>query len=368
MTKKMLLMWLVSLTFSWVFLTPAALAQAGDKTLSHAPEGSFSIVVIPDTQRYRERDTKIQSDSTNRLANPVFDAHTRWIANNLKSQRIVFVSHSGDIVDKNNTDQWQVARQCMDRLHGRVPYGISVGNHDMTGKGNSALFQKYFSADRFKSFDWYGGTFPVDPERPNASGNNANSYQRFSGEGLNFVILHLECNAPDEVLRWADRIFEEYTDRWAIVTTHMDLGVLEHPTTARGYFDDPKGRMRWAKRHGSRGNSPQQMWDKCFRKPKNLLIIFSGDQSRVTAMYLKSTGDHGNTVHALMSDYTSSGPLRIYRFLPAKSEIQVITYDTTRDKLINETRTVPGRENHQFMIHQDLTLEAPASSKRTQSP
>src|SRR5690606_21799936 len=114
----------------------------------------------------------------------------------------------------------------------------------------------------------------------------------FSAEGLDFVFLHLECNAPDDVLAWADEVLERHPDRHALVTTHMDLGPLEKPTQNRGYFDDPKGRMRWVKIHGPRGNSPQQMWDKCFRKHKHLVAIFSGDQSRTTAMYLPTSADH----------------------------------------------------------------------------
>lgn len=108
--------------------------------LPAAPEGTFSIVVIPDTQHYRGRGTKSQPDSQDPLTNPTFDAWTDWIAANLKQQRIVLVSHVGDIVDKNNREQWAVARRCMDKLHGKVPYGISVGNHDMSSDGNSSLF------------------------------------------------------------------------------------------------------------------------------------------------------------------------------------------------------------------------------------
>jgi hypothetical protein len=323
-----------------------------------APEGSFSIVVIPDTQRYLGRGTKIEPESENPVSNQVFENHTRWIVDNIERQRIVFVSHVGDIVDKNNHDQWRIARKCMDRLHGKIPYGISVGNHDMTGQGNSSLFQEYFGAERYSQFDWYGGTFAGDPDRQHTSNNNANSDQLISAEGLDFVILHLECNAPDNVLEWADSVLERHADRRAIVTTHMDLGPIEKPKVADGYRTDPKGRMRWVKIHGPRGNSPAEMWEKCFRKHANLFLICSGDQSRTTALTLTSKGDHGNTVHALLSDYTSNGPLRIYRFLPEENRIQVITFDTTRRELVTAHPNVPGgRESHQFSIPYAMSRE-----------
>lgn len=329
-------------------------AKVAGEELSPAPAGSFSVVVIPDTQGYTGRGTKAEPESTMDVANAVFDAHVAWIVDNLESQRIVFVSHVGDIVDRNTDDQWQVARRCMDRLHGKVPYGICVGNHDMTTEGDSSRFQEYFPASRFEAFDWYAGSYSGG-ERPAISGNNANSFALFSAGGIDFVFLHLECNAPDDVLAWADGILKEHANRLALVTTHMDLGPLEKPTTNQGYIDDPKGRMRWTKIHGVRGNSAQNMWDECFRKHANLRLIFSGDQSRTTAMHLEAVGDQGQTIHSLLSDYTSSGPLRIYRFLPDQNAVEVITYDTTRDELIDETAHVPGRENHQFVIPVNLS-------------
>jgi len=175
--------------------------EAQSRSLGIAPDGSFTIVVIPDTQGYRGGGAKEQPQVSEETTNPVFEAHTRWIVDNIESQRIVFVSHSGDIVDRNIDSQWRVARKCMDRLHGRVPYGISPGNHDMTPEGDSSLFQRYFPASRFREFDWYGGFFPGNAGNTGISGNNANSCQLISIEGIGFIILHLECNSPDEALQ-----------------------------------------------------------------------------------------------------------------------------------------------------------------------
>jgi hypothetical protein len=329
-------------------------AESVAADLPPAPEGTFSIVVIPDTQGYRGEKTKAEPNSATPLRNSVFEAHSKWIAANISSQRVVFVSHVGDIVDKNNDAQWALAQANMDRVHGKVPYGIVVGNHDMTFKGNSALFQKYFPASRFADFDWYGGFFEGDPERPAHSGNNANSYQLISAEGVDLIMLHLECNAPDNVVVWANALLTKHADRKAIISTHMDLGPLKKPKTSAGYMSDPKGRMQWLKCHKERGNTPEQLWEKLYRKHANLIMVCSGDQSRTSALYLPREGDHGNVVHGLLSDYTSSGPLRVYRFSPAIDQIKVITYDTTRKALVDSSKHVSGRENHQFVIGVDF--------------
>lgn len=138
----------------------------GANRLDPAPEGTFTIAVIPDTHA--------GAPELNRL----FDNHTRWIAANIVTQRIVFVSHVGDIVNRrpgygsnDNLEPWRLAQACMDRLHGLVPYALAVGNHDMSG-GDSSRFQEFFPASRFAGFEWYGGCYPGRSERPaHESGN-----------------------------------------------------------------------------------------------------------------------------------------------------------------------------------------------------
>lgn len=326
-----------------------AAVRAADLDLP--PVGAFTIVVIPDTQGYRGRATKATPQSTEPLTNPVFQNHTRWIAENLQAQNIVFVSHVGDIVDINNAEQWQLARDCLDRLHGVVPYSLTVGNHDMTSKGDASLYQRFFPAERFRGLAWYGGSYGHDRSEQYVSANNVNSHQLFSAGGLDFIHLSLECNAPDDVLEWADDLLRQHAGRRALVTTHMDLGPIEKPKDNEGYIADPKGRMNWIKIHGPRGNTAVQMWEKLFRKHANLEFVFSGDQSRTTAMRLAAPGDAGNTVHSLLSDYTSSGPLRLYRFVPATHTVQVLTYDTTRRVLVESTTHVPARDQHQFTLN-----------------
>jgi hypothetical protein len=342
---------------------PLAHTKSYADELPQAPEGTFSIVVIPDTQHYAHptpsQGEGNQGEGVSRtVTNPTFAAWTNWIAANLEQQRIVFVSHVGDIVDKYHREQWAVARRCMDQLHGLVPYGISVGNHDMVGgSGDSTLFQEVFPLSRFENFGWYGGCY-VDPSGNLAiSGNNANSVQLFEGAGKRYVALHLECNAPDNVLAWADRVLDKHSDRRAMITTHMGLGPLERPTKPQEYYDAPKGRMNWKKCHGPHGNTPQQMWDKCFCKHRNLFMVCCGDQSRTQAMRQTNVGSHGNPVHEVLSDYGTNG-LRVMRFVPDRNMIEVRTWDPIQGKLCTATKIVKARDQHQFSLQYSMTPKA----------
>ncbi|NWG12758.1 MAG: IS630 family transposase [Acidobacteria bacterium] len=236
--------------------------------------------------------------------------------------------------------------------HTAVRYGIAIGNHDMTADGDSSLFQRCFPAEHFNRFAWYGGIY--GGPKPGISGNNANSWQRFSAAGLDFVFLHLECNAPDDVLEWTDGVLRGNADRRAIVTTHMGLGPVELPKVERDFHDAPKGRMRWSKRHGKRGNSPQQMWDKCFRKHPNVGLIYYGDQSRTQALRQVSLNDHGKPVHELLSDYHQNW-LRANRFLPDADRIQVYSTDSRNGALCRGTKIQPDPGQHQFVLQYEMS-------------
>ena len=138
-----------------------------------------------------------------------------------------------------------------------------------------------------------------------------------------------------------------------MVTTHMGLGPRGKPKAAQDYFDAPKGRMQWKKGHGDRGNTPQQMWDKCFRKHRNLFMICCGDQSRTQAMHQSSFADHGNRVNEVLSDYGSNG-LRAMRFLPQKNQIEVRTWIPSKNEFCKSTKVVADVDEHQFTLHYDM--------------
>ncbi len=306
---------------------------AGAAEIPSAPAGTFSVVALPDTQAYSAN----QPDA--------FYAEMQWILANRKAQRIVFVSHLGDIVDKNVPVQWEVAKRAMSMLDGRVPYGLCVGNHDMAcAEGDASLFSTYFPAKHFEGRPWYVGQIK----------NNVNSAQTFEAEGLKFVVVHVECNAPDDVLAWVDKVLTAHANRRAIVTTHMLLGPLERPKTKEGWYEDPKGFMRWHKCHGPRGNSPEQLWEKCFRRHKNVFLILGGDQSRTQSMHLELTGKHGNCVHVCMSDYRE-GYFRIYRFLPEQNQIRVMTYSAIKRALCPGSKIVGDPAKHQFVLSYRMT-------------
>ncbi len=299
-------------------------------SLPPIPADAFTIAVLPDTQQYT-------SDNPDAL-----HAMTRWIAEQRDAQRIVFCSHVGDVVRHfDRAKEWSVADEAMSRLDGVVPYGFSVGNNDMDETTGAAdWFCRTFPLQRYAGYAWYGGQYR----------DNANSFQTFEAAGRRFLVLHLECNAPDDVLSWANDVLADHADHHIMATAHMFLGPLEKPAHKQGFFTDPRGVARWSKCHGSAGNSPEQLWDKCLGRHRGLFLVVCGDQSRVQAMRMELIGLHGNRVQACLCDYYGAveGWLRLYRCTPSLGRMEVFTFGAVSGTLCVGTPLVPESNQHHF--------------------
>lgn len=272
-------------------------------------EGPFTIVMLPDTQRYSE-------------AHPEqFHAQTEWICRNVHKENIVFVTQVGDIVNKGAKDmpQWTVADEAMSRLDGVVPWAVAIGNHDYDQSGDAngvaETFVRHFGPQRFQKYAWFGG----------ASANGLNSYQLFRAGGIDFIFLHLEGDIPDEAIAWATDVLRRHPDRAAIVSTHIYLRGREGigRNTRRGF------------RKG--GNSGEEVFDKFIRVNPQIFMVLCGHEGRTVEYRQISTNDAGGQVLEVLADYQKrshggDGWLRIMRFEPAEGVIRVRTYSPTLDQ------------------------------------
>ena len=311
------------------------------------PAGAFTYAVIPDTQSYdgEGRHTKRgRAPGKGPTRNEKFDAIVDWLVVNAEKENILFVSHTGDIVDVNNDFQWRFASNAMSRLDGKLPYAVVPGNHDMKNSGDTTLFQKYFPASRYAGNAWYAATFPGFTNSAGlfVSGNNANTICLFAQGPEKFAVVHLECNAPDVVLTWAEKELAKYPDRHVIVATHQDLGAIEskdgrlllNETSKLSKEELAKyepdlsifGRMKWHKCHGKDGNSGLDIWKKFTSRLKNAFLVVSGDQGMIKITRVDEKGVHGNMVYSLMQD-TGGGFIRIFRFIPSEKVVRCYTID-----------------------------------------
>ncbi|MFA5365685.1 MAG: NosD domain-containing protein [Candidatus Bathyarchaeia archaeon] len=250
---------------------------------------NFTIVVLPDTQGYSENYPWI------------FDNQTQWIVNNVDALNIVFVTQLGDLVNiPYNRTQWENANQSMSKLDGKVPWAVLLGNHDLYN-GNLTNYNTYFGYERFSEEAWYGGAYNV--------GDNANSYQLFSGGGDDYLIFHLQCDPSDDVLYWASNIIDSYPDSKVIVSTHDYL---------MGLY-----------KIGQRSEIGERIWHSLVKPHADqVFLVLCGHAG---AEDLITDEVDGHVVYQVLADYQNaiyieSGWLRILEFAPSQEKIFVKTY------------------------------------------
>ena len=121
-------------------------------------QSEFTIIGIPDTQYYTENlEGSGSGQGTGSIS--TFFGQMNWIVNNRIDSNIVYAAHLGDCVQNGDQveQEWINASNAMAILENSsttgltdgIPYGVAVGNHDMTPWDNhdfnstDILFNKY---------------------------------------------------------------------------------------------------------------------------------------------------------------------------------------------------------------------------------
>jgi hypothetical protein len=290
---------------------------------------SFSIIILPDTQNYTSRYPDI------------FNTQMDWIVKNKNLLNIQYVIHMGDITDKNQEYEWEVASSSYKILENAgVPYSIVCGDNDIRnpnkndnnydGIRHTELLNKYFPVSRFDKPDswWKGGFFK--------SGEIDNYYCLFNYKDNKFMIMNLEIAPRSAVLNWADSIISNNASRKAIVVTH-------------DYIDRNGKRLDDLKSFGMdgkningklRGNNADAVFRKLIKKNSNIFMVLCGHKAGAFQKTIKiersQDSEEKRKVFEILTDYqdekldgsiekSGNGLLRILKFYPEKNEVIIST-------------------------------------------
>lgn len=270
----------------------------------------FSIVLIPDTQNYAEKATY-----------DVYRHQMQWIVDHEQERNIQFAIHLGDITQHDTAEQWEVADEAHQLLDDAgIPYSMASGNHDLYPSGEvwarESMFDQYFGPERFRGQLWYGGEYGPAPE---------NNYTFFEAGGMGFMVLSLEFLPRKDVLKWADRVMAEHPSRRVIVVTHCHLSYTGEYTTG------------WNNRYNITGREGQDLWEEFIQRHSTVFMVVAGHIQGVS--YRASTGNLGNPVHEILTDYQSepvlgngtalgNGWMRTLTFYPESDTIEVESFST----------------------------------------
>ncbi len=304
-------------------LSLGSMAVAGSRPLSFV-DGSWTLVVLPDTQFYT------------RTYPEIFRSQTRWIADHKDDRNIAFVLHEGDVTDGNSPGEWEQASLAMSTLDAaEIPYAIAPGNHDYYGNGltRETLMNSYFPFSWFLGLPTFGGVY--EPQRVE------NSYHLFEAGGKGYVVLALEFGPRDGVLSWANQVLLQHADRTAIIVTHAytysDGTRLDH--VGKPWQHNNPHIYGLANLPGG-VNDGQELWEKLLAQHENVAFVFSGHITPGSARQV-CWGVRGNTVHEMLADYQDrplggEGYMRLLEFLPDGETIQVLTYSPYYDLYLTD--------------------------------
>ena len=297
-------------------------ADAGESTPLAFVPGSFTVAVLPDTQFYCEK----------------FPHHyynqTRWIVDNAERYNIKQVLHLGDITNRNLPDQWQVARQAMATLDGKVPYALVPGNHDYTGGGHApnrqTLLNEHFSFADHSKQSGFGGALD--------DGKLENTFHTFRGGDHDYLVIALEWGPRDRAVEWADKIVTDHPNHRAILITHAymycddtryDWQTFREKQhwNPHGYLSDAAGGV----------NDGEQLWQKLVSKHPNFILTFNGHVCHDGLGLMSSKGAGAHQVHQMLVNYQmkkegGEGYLRLVEFLPGDQQLQIKAYSPSLDK------------------------------------
>ena len=279
--------------------------------------GSFTLIPIPDTQKYSLNYPWIYYDQM------------QWIVDSMAVWNIVFAAHEGDIVDTyNSTLEWLRADTAMSILEDPmatglpegIPYSVCPGNHDTP----TTNYNIYFGVSRFSGRSYYGGHY---------GSTNDNNYCIFSAGGMDFIVISLQYNPGSGPIAWADSLLAAHSDRRGIVVSHY---ILET--------------------NGNWGGSGQTMYDTLKDNP-NLFLMLCGHRHGEA---LRTEVFNGDTVHVVLADYqdiTSGGNgwLRIMEFQPANNRIRVLTYSPYIDQYGTDTVMGDDTISEEFFLSYDMS-------------
>jgi hypothetical protein len=297
--------------FSRLLVIVAILASLSPASAQEQLE-EFSVIVLPDTQYYSLHFPE------------VFQAQTKWIAENIEKHNIKFVIGVGDITHNDTPEEWKNADAALKHLDGVVPYVLALGNHDFPDNGSTrdtTFYNQTFPLERLQLNPGWGDRMGED---------NDNHWREFEAMGEKFMVLTVEFGPTDEILEWANQVVAAHPEHKVIVTTHCYMNCDD---TRVGNEDG--GRPQ---NYKVGGNDGQDIWHKFIRKHENIFFVVSGhiicDESQGLRI---DQGDHGNRVVQILTNYQDrpmggNGWLKIIRFVPERGLIFFTAYSPFLDR------------------------------------
>lgn len=322
----------------------------------------FAIVHLTDTQYIAEGAADSSDPERQKRFRQAHDAIAQWIGQNAATRKIVYVAHTGDLVE-NWCWRWNrrstAAREFKeaDRFISMiedygVPVGVLPGNHDNRwgsdeGRGGPELstFNKTFGPARTKRAQqkWapIAGSLPVHVRYGGPWKNRENSchYDLIDVGPCRMVVVHMGYGIKDAHVAWARHVLCRYKDRDAIVCTHHYLDHGMRPDGSQAPHGGP----------GSYGpDDGVKLYQEVVSKHANVVMVLCG---HISGTGWRVDDAAGRQAMSLLADYQAhrvpdenfptgykesegerrTGFLRLLQFRVEDRSVRISTYSPILD-------------------------------------
>ena len=285
--------------------------------------GSFTLVVLPDTQHYTDGFPE------------TFAAQADWIVENQAVRNIAGVIHLGDITERNSPREWKNASKALGRLDGVVPYFLTCGNHDYSQHGTcrdrSTRLNDYFPVSRFRDQPSFGGVYDREPHRLE------NNYHLLDVGDRKLLVLALEFGPRRDVVRWANDVVAQYHDRSIILATHSYTYIdnTRHNWSERG-LSQTWNPHAYAVAEATDGDvmDGEELWTNLVSRHDNFIMTLNGHCLGDGLGRLSSATPSGRNIEQMLVNFQmrprgGDGWLRLLEFREDDT-VQVYDYSPTR--------------------------------------
>lgn len=309
-------------------------------------EGSWSLIMIPDTQNYVKWGRN----------QPILDLMMAWIEENIDPLNIKMVLCVGDLIqnnekiandydgDQTTQRQWDAVSKAFSKLDGKVPYMAATGNHDYSidrqGHRNSR-YSEFFTVDRNHLNQKILVQNSRDEEGKPTLENSAYEVKNLNGK--DYLFMTIEYGPRDTVLTWAKKVagMHQYKNHRVVLLTHNYLNAKDKHTTGdvTWLFWEPYSVNNKIQKSPAiklpNANNGKQIWEKLVQPASNIEMVLCGHISNEG--YRSDRNKVGKTVHQVLFDAQSMGGghrsgnggdgwIRILEFFPDGKTVKVKTF------------------------------------------
>ncbi len=107
-----------------------------------------------------------------------------------------FIMQMGDIVEDCLVSNWQVAQPGWQKMDGKIPYVLDIGNNDIANDNGGDKYKQYFPLSTYQTWPSFVSNFD----------ESINVAHRFNVAGVNWMVISMRIAPGPNIIAWAENL------------------------------------------------------------------------------------------------------------------------------------------------------------------